>query len=79
MSLGARQLELVETHRAIQDAELPYVLVGGWAVSAFQTQITIDIDMVLPEAALEGFDAVLHERGYTMEADEDVSNIYEGR
>lgn len=79
MSLSARQSELVDTHREIQNAELPYVLVGGWAVSAFQTRITVDIDMVLPEASLDGFDTVLQERGYTIEADEDVSNIYEGR
>lgn len=36
MSLQERQAELIGTHRAVQDAELSYVLVGGWAVSAFQ-------------------------------------------
>lgn len=79
MSLPERQTELVETHRAIQDASLPSVLVGGWAISAFQTRFTTDVDMVIPEPALEEYDELLRDRGYTKEADDDVSNIYEGR
>lgn len=79
MSLPERQDELVETHKAIQEAGLPYVLVGGWAVSAFQTRFTTDVDMVIPESALEEYDELLRDRGYTKEADDDVSNIYEGR
>ena len=79
MSLQERQAELVETHRAVHEADLPYVLVGGWAVSAFQARFTTDVDMVIPETALDAYDAMLQERGYTKEADDDVSNIYEGR
>ena len=79
MSLQERQAELVETHRAVHEADLPYVLVGGWAVSAFQARFTTDVDMVIPETALDAYDAMLQERGYTKEADDDVSNVYEGR
>lgn len=79
MSLPERQAELVDTHRAVHDADLPYVLVGGWAVSAFQTRFTTDIDMVIPERALDEYDELLRGRGFTKEADDDVSNIYEGR
>jgi hypothetical protein len=79
MSLPERQAELVETHRDVHDADLPYVLVGGWAVSAFQTRFTTDVDMVIPETALEDYDELLRDRGYTKEADDDVSNVYEGR
>jgi len=79
MSLPRRQAELVETHRAVHEANLPYVLVGGWAVSVFQTRFTTDVDMVIPETALEDYDELLRDRGYTKEADDDVSNTYEGR
>lgn len=79
MSLQERQAELVETHRAIQDAGLPYVLVGGWAVSAFQPRFTTDVDMVIPESALDDYDALLRERGYGKEFDSSVANVYEGR
>jgi len=79
MSLQERQDELVSTHRAIQQASLPHVLVGGWAVSAFQTRFTTDVDMVLPESLLADYDELLQNRGYQKEFDNDVSNVYEGR
>ncbi|UHQ99287.1 hypothetical protein HYG81_26020 (plasmid) [Natrinema zhouii] len=79
MSLPERQTELIDTHRAIQDAGLPYVLVVGWAVSAFQARFTTDVDMVLPEISLDEYDALLTNAGYIREFDNDVANIYEGR
>lgn len=79
MSLTERQAELIDTHRAIQRDNLPFVLVGGWAVSAFQTRFTTDVDMVIPETAVEAYDGLLRERGYTKEFDSDIANIYEGR
>lgn len=79
MSLPERQSELVETHRAVQEAGLPYVLVGGWAVSAFQTRFTTDIDTVLPATSLQDYDALLADLGYEKAFEKDVSNQYEGR
>lgn len=74
-----RQHELIETHRAIQEEELPYVLIGDWAVSAFQARLTMDIDMVIPTRALNEYERVLKELGFYKELDVDVSNVYEGR
>jgi hypothetical protein len=79
MSLEERQAELVDTHRAIQGEGLSNVLVGGWAVSAFETRFTTDVDMVIPDAELDAYDTLLGGRGYTKEFDEDVANVYEGR
>lgn len=79
MSLTERQSELVDTHRAVRDADLPYVLVGGWAISAFQTRMTTDIDAVIPDTAVNDYDALLADHGYEKEFEEDVSNVYEGR
>ena len=79
MSLTERQSELVDTHRTIQDEELPYVLVGGWAVTAFQTRFTTDVDMVIPKASLSDYDSLLNDLGYTKQFDSDVANVYEGR
>lgn len=79
MSLSERQTELVETHRAIQAADLPYVLVGGWAVSAFQTRFTTDVDMIIPATSLDEYDSLLEEHDYEKAFDTDVSNIYQGR
>ncbi|WP_425604686.1 hypothetical protein [Halobellus ordinarius] len=79
MSLQERQAELIDTHRAVQDDDLPYVLVGGWAISAFQTRFTTDVDMVIPETELDAYDTLLTELGYSKAFDNDVANVYEGR
>src|SRR6056297_761237 len=79
MSLQERQSELIETHRTVHDADLPYVLVGGWAVSAFQTRFTTDIDTVIPATALADYESILGDRGYAKTFEKDISNQYEGR
>lgn len=79
MGFSERQSELVDTHRAVLEAELPHVLVGGWAVSAFQTRFTADIDTVIPSTALDDYDSLLSDLGYEKEFEKDVSNEYEGR
>jgi len=79
MSLRERQTELIDTHRAVQEAGMPHVLVGGWAVSAFQTRYTTDIDVVIPDTSLDDYDLLLSELGYEKHFEKDVSNQYEGR
>lgn len=79
MSLQERQDELIATHRAIEAANLSYVLVGGWAVSAFQTRFTTDVDVVIPSSLVTEYDDLLQDLGYEQEFDTDVSNVYEGR
>ena len=79
MSFPERQHELIETYLAVQDAGLPHVVVGGWAVSAFQTRFTTDVDLVIPAMALDEYDELLTRRAYSRVFDKDVSNVYEGR
>ena len=79
MSLLERQSKLVGTYRAIWDVERPHVLVGGWAVSAFQTRFTTDIDAVLPETFLANFEALLVDLDYEKLFEKDVSKQYEGQ
>ena len=79
MSLPERQSEFIGTYRAIRGAELPHVLVGGWAVSAFQTRFTTDIDAVLPETFLANFEALLVDLDYEKSFEKDVSKQYEGQ
>lgn len=79
MSLPERQAEIVATHRAIHAANLPYVLIGGWAVSAFQTRFTTDVDMVVPASSIDEYETVLTDLGYSKEFDTDVANVYKGK
>ena len=55
------------------------MLVGGWAVSAFQSRLTTDIDAVIPATSLDDYTAFLDTRGYEQEFEKDVSKRYQGR
>ncbi len=79
MSLGEREAELLETLEAVIDAELPYVLIGGWAIAAFNQRFTTDVDVVIPGQAIEDYTAFLADRGYEKIADVKRNDLYEGR
>ncbi len=79
MSLGDREAELLDTLEAVIDAELPYVLIGGWAIAAFNQRFTTDVDVVIPSQAVADTTALLIDHGYEKTADVERSNIYEGR
>ncbi len=64
---------------AITDAGLPYVLVGGWAVTAFNQRFSTDVDLVIPEDAVEDYASFLREHDYDRTSEHDTSGIYEGR
>jgi hypothetical protein len=79
MSLGDREAELLETLEAIIDAELPHVLVGGWAIAAFKQRFTTDVDVVIPRRAIDDYTALLVDRGYEKIADVERNALYDGR
>lgn len=79
MSSGEREDELLDTIEAVIDADLPYVLVGGWAIAAFDQRFTTDVDVVIPAQALDEYDTLLSERGYERIADVERNDRYEGR
>lgn len=79
MSLPDREQELLMTLDAITDAGLPYVLVGGWAVTAFNQRFSTDVDLVVPERAVENYESLLLNHEYTKTSEHDTSGLYEGR
>jgi hypothetical protein len=79
MSLPDREQELLTTLDAINNADLPYVLVGGWAVTAFNQRFSTDVDMVVPEEAVEDYESFLRDRDFDRTSEHDTSGIYDGR
>ena len=79
MSLGDREAELRDTLRAVIAAELPYVLIGGWAIAAFNQRFTTDVDVVIPGQAVADYTTLLTDRGYEKTADVERNTIYQGR
>ena len=79
MSLGEREDELLDTLEAVIDADLPYVLVDGWAIAAFNQRFTTDVDVVIPAQAVDDYTDLLTDRGYEKTADVERNEVYEGR
>lgn len=79
MSLPERENELLTTLQAITDAGYPYVLVGGWAVTAFNQRFSTDVDLVIPETALQEYESFLSERGYEQTGAYETTALYDGR
>lgn len=79
MSHGNREAELLETLEAVIEAKLPYVLVGGWAIAAFNQRFTTDVDVVVPAQAVDDYTALLVDRGYEKTADVETGSLYDGR
>jgi len=79
MSLPDREQELLTTLEAITDSNLPYVLVGGWAVTAFNQRFSTDVDLVVPEEAVEAYDSFLRDHEYERTNEYDTSGIYDGQ
>ena len=79
MSLGEREDELLDTLETVIDADLPYVLVGGWAIAASNQRFTTDVDVVIPAQAVDDYAELLADRGYEKIADVERNDHYEGR
>jgi hypothetical protein len=79
MSLGEREAELLDTLATVIDVNLPYVLVGGWAIAAFNQRFTTDVDVVVPAQSVDDYTDLLTDRGYKKTADVERNELYEGR
>jgi hypothetical protein len=64
MSFENRSTELVELLDELTESGLQYVLVGGYAVSAFNTRFSTDLDIVVLPEARDEFVDFLEERGF---------------
>jgi len=73
-----RENRIFDVLQAFADHDLPFVVVGGYAVSAFQHRFSVDADLVVPAEAVDGFVDILTSRGYEQIADRHL-DVYGGR
>lgn len=64
MSFGDRSVALVELLGELTERDLQYVLVGGYAVSVFNTRFSTDLDVVVSPNSKEAFVEFLDARGF---------------
>lgn len=80
MSQEARSEALVEVLQELQESEIEFVLVGGYAISQFQTRFSTDLDLVIAPDDHDDVVAFLRNRGFERMTDLEVppeETIYE--
>lgn len=73
-----RENEIFATLRAFDEADLDFVVVGGYGVSAYRHRFSVDADIVVPENQRERFAELLTDRGYEEVEDRELGP-YGGR
>ncbi len=75
----AREKACFDFLRAIQE-DRKYVLVGGYAVSAFEfPRLSVDLDLTIPKKEQEFFEKLISERGFEKSGEKsDMDEIYSG-
>lgn len=73
-----RENTIFDVLNAFTDAGLEYVVVGGYAVSAYEHRFSVDADLVIKAEDLEAFAAVLEDRGFGKAVEKEL-DAYGGR
>lgn len=73
-----RENQIFEILQAFEDHDLEFVVVGGYAVSAFQHRFSVDADLVVRDDDVEEFVEVLEASGFEAVEDREL-DVYGGR
>lgn len=78
--------ELIEKENAIFDtlqkfveANLDFVIVGGYAVSSFKHRFSVDADIVIQSKDLDKFKSILKKEKFSKTAEKQLENIYSSK
>lgn len=71
-----RENEIMDTLQKFADSGHDFVVVGGYAVSAFRHRFSIDADIVIRKEDREKFEKMLRERGYRKMVSMQLENVY---
>ncbi|MFP8958902.1 nucleotidyltransferase domain-containing protein [Natrialbaceae archaeon A-CW3] len=77
MSFADRSKALIELLEALSDNSLEYVLVGGYAVSSFNTRFSTDLDVVVAPEEKGEFIEFLETHGFEQTESHEKSRIYD--
>jgi hypothetical protein len=72
MSQEARSEALIEVLEQLEQSDIGFVLVGGFAVSQFETRFSTDLDLVIAPDDYEAVVTFLQERDFEREAELEV-------
>lgn len=71
-----RENSIMEILGRLAESGLPFVVVGGYAVSAFRHRFSIDADIVISKEDLPGFERILKDSGYAKTISKKLEDAY---
>ena len=76
MDLLKRENQIFDILQKFNDKELEFVVVGGYAVSAFKHRFSVDADVVIKDSSLERFRTLLEKEGFKEAFGKELTSIY---
>jgi hypothetical protein len=74
-----KENDIFEILQSFIDAKLEFVVVGGYAVSAYKHRFSVDADIVIKSEHLSEFEKVLTKNGFKKTISKDLENMYSSR
>ena len=75
-SLIERENEIFNTLNKFSNKGLEFIVVGGYAVSAYKHRFSVDADIVIKESDLEMFEKILKKSGFIKQQTKSLEDIY---
>src|SRR3990167_216546 len=74
-----KENDIFEILQNFIDADLEFVIVGGYAVSAFKHRFSVDADIVVKSEALPDFENILKKYGFKKTIVKQLENNYSSK
>ena len=71
-----RENTIFQIIQAFVDAGLDFIVVGGYAVSAYKHRFSTDVDMVIKEESKELFEEILRKNGFVKTIMKELDHLY---
>ncbi len=71
-----RENDIFEILQSFVDNNLDFVLVGGYAISAFKHRFSVDADVVIRSNDVKNFEDLLIKKGFKKTISKELENIY---
>ncbi len=79
MDLLKRENQIFDILQKFNDKKLEFVVVGGYAVSAFKHRFSVDADIVIKDSSLESFKTLLEKEGFKEAFGKELTGIYSSK
>jgi len=74
-----KENDIFEILQRFIDADLEFIIVGGYAVSAFKHRFSVDADIIVRSEGLSDFEKILKKRGFKKTITKQLENNYSSK